>query len=49
MINKTVDKIHIHKVAQIQNTTYDNVREKYGSDIDKDGMIDKDLLNKVTH
>ena len=36
--------IHIHKLVQMYNITYEKAYKKYGHLIDKKGMLDRDEL-----
>lgn len=45
--NKPKEKIHIHKVVQMQNCTYERARQKYEGCFDEKGMIETRLLGKT--
>lgn len=40
-----IEKIHIHKVAQMQNCSYDKIYSKYGRFIDENKMIPTSVIN----
>lgn len=42
------NKIHVHKITQMQKCSYKKVYMKYGMHIDENGMIDPAYLTKCT-
>lgn len=48
-MNSKEEKVHIHKVVQMHNCTYDHVRLKYSHCIDDKGIIPYSAINDIRY
>lgn len=48
-MNNKEEKVHIHKVVQMHNCTYDWVYQKFGIYIDENRMIPRSVLEGINY